>query len=103
MILDYFFLKFKGGGGGAGGAGVKRTPLEKTALKKPSLIIRVNKTVFLATMLNEIFIAHISLTFCFEIQTFQNLKATYLEKSWLKHLIIFEEMKLMPVVMKNCY
>ena len=86
-----------------GGGGVKRTPLEKTALKKPSLIIRVNKTVFLATMLNETFMAYISLTFCFEIQTFQNLKATYWEKSQLKHLIIFEEMKLMPVVMKNCY
>ena len=86
-----------------GGGGVKRTLLEKNALKKPSLIIRVNKTVFLATMLNEIFMAHISLTFSFEIQTFQNLKATYWEKSRLKHLIIFEEMKLMPVVMKNCY
>ena len=91
-----------GGRRGGGGGGVKRTPLEKTALKKPSLIIRVNKTIS-SHHVEEIFAAHISLTFCFKIQTFQNLKATYWEKSWLKHLIIFEEMKLMPVVMKNCY
>ena len=89
--------------GGGGGQKDPSRKLEKAALKKPSLIIRVNKTVFLATMLNETFMAYISLTFCFEIQTFQNLKATYWEKSRLKHLIIFEEMKLMPVVMKNCY
>ena len=56
MILDKFFLKYKGdgvGGGGGRSGGVKLTPPGKITLKKPSLIqVRENARSWLKEYLD---------------------------------------------------